>query len=297
MALSDDVQNIVHNLSEFNSLTQRILNYYPEVITASNEVRGYAINISDVAGTRKYTRPVNTNLFLSDIEDFNAMFEHFQSVLYDLKDGRREFVQDEYDVINRVSYTIQQAIGLGLDLLVEPNSARKHIGNRFEEFIKSIISELNIACKKIILKIPYETDEGTKHYRCETDLVISPFTEVLSNNDDINENELVISLKTTTKDRMSKIFIDKLLLERFVGHNVKVLGISVNDIQRKNKNNISSTFVSNLFMVYTEFLVQLEGYYYMDIPTKAAESPYNKHIFSFSKFLIQDVWTLLGFAS
>ena len=95
---------------------------------------------------------------------------------------------------------------------------------------------------------------------------------------------------------MPKIFIDKILMERFVGHPVRIVGISLNDVQRKEdkgKIKISYTFVSNLFMVYTRFLAQLEGYYYLDIPKKALVAPFNQHIFSFSKFILEDIWFLL----
>ena len=82
-------------------------------------------------------------------------------------------------------------------------------------------------------------------------------------------------------------------MEKFVGHPVRVAGISQNDIQRKD-NKISYTFVSNLFMVYTRFLAQLEGYYYLDLPARALETPFNQYIFPFSKFLMKDVWKMLN---
>jgi hypothetical protein len=47
-------------------------------------------------------------------------------------------------------------------------------------------------------------------------------------------------------------------------------------------------------MVYTRFLAQLEGYYYLDIPAKALERPFNQHIFPFSKLVLNDIWKLLG---
>jgi len=47
--------------------------------------------------------------------------------------------------------------------------------------------------------------------------------------------EIVVSLKTTSKDRMGKIFLDKLLMQKFAGHSVKVIGIFLNDVQIKNK--------------------------------------------------------------
>jgi hypothetical protein len=155
---------------------------------------------------------------------------------------------------------------------------------------------MNISIKKVVLSIPYETDEGEKFYRCETDVIISPFENVKSNPKHIDPNEIVVSLKTTTKDRMPKIFIDKILLERFLGHSVRMVGISQNDIQRKEEKGsikISYTFVSNLFMVYTKFLAELEGYYYLDPPRRALQPPFNKHIFLFSQFILNDVWKLL----
>ncbi|MEJ2054553.1 MAG: hypothetical protein P8X42_11595, partial [Calditrichaceae bacterium] len=199
MALSDDIQHTLGNLTEFISVTRRVLSYFPEIITKSHQVGKYVLNISEVAGTTKYVRPINTELFLYNINMFNHSTERFINILKNLKSGSRNFNQSDYEIINSVSYTIQQSLGLGLDLLVEPNSARKHIGNRFEEFIKAVVEGLGISCKKIVLSIPYDTDEGIKHYRCETDLVVSPYKKVSSDNSNIDEAELVISVKTTTK--------------------------------------------------------------------------------------------------
>ena len=91
---------------------------------------------------------------------------------------------------------------------------------------------------------------------------------------------------------MGKIFIDKLLLERFIGHPQKVIGVFLNDVQRKESNNISYTLVSGLFMVYTKFLTKLDGVYYLDLPRKAEKSPYNKLIKPFSELLVKDIWKL-----
>ena len=73
-----------------------------------------------------------------------------------------------------------------------------------------------------------------------------------------------------------------------------MVGISLNDVQRKGEDKISYTFVPNLFMVYSNILSELEGYYYIDLPPKAIEAPFNKYIFPFSKFLIEDIWRLLN---
>jgi len=101
-------------------------------------------------------------------------------------------------------------------------------------------------------------------------------------------------LKTTSKDRMGKIFLDKLLMQKFAEHPVKVVGIFLNDVQRKETKKISYTFVSGLFMVYTKFLTRLEGVYFVDPPPITKDSPYNEHISPFSKFIADDMWELLA---
>lgn len=291
--LAEDLQISKQSLHDLKITADRVLNYLPAVITEEVEYSSYILCSSTIAGSKKRIRPFNYALFLRDKKVFENEYDNFIEILHRLKKGVRQFEQSEYAIIDRVAYTLQQAFGIGLDLVVEPNSSRKHVGNRFEDLVKNILAEINVPAKKIVLNIPYNTDEGVKYYRCETDLIISPFADVQSNSQDINAKEIVISLKTTTKDRMPKIFIDKILMERFVGHSIKIIGISLNDIQRK-ENKTSYTFVSNLFMVYTRFLTKLDGYYYLDIPLKARGKPFNQHIFPFSKFIIEDIWKLFS---
>ncbi len=295
-SLLEDLQTTKNNIQQFKDITSRVLNYIPDVLDEESEFSGYQICSSNIAGTRKSVRPFRNDMFIRNVDSFNDSFNSFEKILLRLKNGEREFISTEYYIIDSVVYTMQQAAGIGLDLMVQSNSARKHVGNRFEELMRTLLSELEISMKKVVLSIPYETDEGDKHYRCETDVIISPYESVRSDSTNINSNEIVISLKTTTKDRMPKIFIDKVLMERFVGHPVRVVGISQNDIQRKEDGDdikISYTFVSNLFMVYTRFLAQLEGYYYLDLPAKAQQSPFNQYIFPFSKFILNDIWKML----
>lgn len=115
-----------------------------------------------------------------------------------------------------------------------------------------------------------------------------------STNLHLDEDEIVVSVKTTSKDRMGKMFIDKILLERFVEHEQKVVGIFLNDVQRKGKDNISFTLVSNLFMVYSKFLTKLDGVYYLDPPPNAQKAPFNQHMAPFSELITTDIWKLLS---
>ena len=109
--------------------------------------------------------------------------------------------------------------------------------------------------------------------------------------------ETILTLKTSSKDRMGKIFLDKMLLEKFAGHEVKIIGIFLNDVQRSTKadgsSTVSYTLVSGLFMVYTKFLTRLDGVYFIDPPPSAKKQPLREHISEFSKFIIDDIWRLM----
>ncbi|MFB6343197.1 hypothetical protein ACE1ET_15835 [Saccharicrinis sp. FJH62] len=293
LPLDKDLQKPKNSIKEFKEISLRVLNYFPNVISNSEEKGDYLILSSNQAGNLKYVRPINRRLFITEPETFSNSVELLNNVLLKIK-NKEDVTDEEKLTIDKVVYTIQQSIGAGLDLLVNPNSARKHVGNRFEELIRVVFTEIGISNSKIVLQIPYETDEGTKTYKCENDLVISPYNEVKSTSQSLDEKEVVVSIKTTSKDRMGKMFIDKLLLERFVKHPQKVIGIFLNDVQRKEENNIGFTLVSGLFMVYTEFLTKLEGVYYLDPPPSALKSPYNVYISTFSELLTGKLNELLA---
>lgn len=288
-SLAEDLQKKKNDIEDFKVITERILEYMPAVITDEDEYKGYRLCRSESAGSKKYIRPIRNELFLKSSALFLDHYEKYIAIINRLKNRKREINSGELHIIDSVTYTIMQSIGIGLDLLTNPNSARKHIGNRFEEFIKLLFSEIGVTQKKIVLKIPYE--EGT--YSCETDVVISPFETVKSNNTNIYPNETIVGVKTSSKDRMGKIFIDKLLMERFVGRELKVLAIFLNDVQRKENEKVSYTFVSGLFMVYTKFLTNLKGVYFVDLPPAAMKEPYTRYIFPFSQLIAKDIWSLV----
>lgn len=292
--LDKDLQEKKTTIREFGEITNRVLDYLPNVLSEYKEKGGYQIYSSQIAGTTKYIRPINQKLFISELVKFKNKFNEFSQIIEKLKNKNSKWTTTEKELICSVLYTLQQSIGSGLDLLVNPNSARKHAGNRFEELVKAFFTEIGISNKKSILQIPYETNEGEKIYKCENDLILSPFNKVKSTNKSLDKNEIVVSVKTTSKDRMGKMFIDKILIERFVEHDQKVIGILLNDVHRKKNDNISFTLVSGLFMVYSKFLTELDGVYYLDPPPNAYKSPYNKYIKPFSELVTNDIWKLLS---
>jgi hypothetical protein len=291
--LDQDLQTQKQNIDQFGAISIRILRYLPNVLSKSEVKNDYTIFSSEIAGTKKFLRPINNTLFINSPDIFKTNFETLKTIFNKIRKAE-PINQDDKDCIDSTLYTIQQSIGAGFDLLVDQNSARKHVGNRFEELIKSIFTEIDIVNKKIVLQIPYETDEGTKIYKCENDLILSPHEKVRSTANSLDEKEIVVSVKTTSKDRLGKMFIDKILLERFVNHPQKVIGIFLNDVQRKSTNNISYTLVSGLFMVYTKFLTALEGVYYLDPPPNALKKPYCNYMKKFSELITKDYKRLLS---
>jgi len=289
MALADDIQNKQTSLKSFKDVCERLLVYIPEVLSSKKEKDNYVIFSSEISNTLKFLRPVNRDLFIWDVKDFNAYFKQFEAILT----RKNLSAKHASKIIDKTLYTLFQSFALGMDLLINPNSARKHIGNRFEELIRLVVQKLNISLKKIVLTIPYESVGKQKYYRCETDFIFSKHRKIKSNNRSIHNDEIVVSLKTTSKDRMGKIFLDKILMERFVGHPIKLIAIFFNDVQRKEECDIGFTLVSGLFMVYTKFLSSLEGVYYIDPPPVTKLNPYNKYIFPFSKFILEDIYKFL----
>jgi hypothetical protein len=293
LTLIEDLQKPKYTIEDFTNVTLRVLEYLPNVLSEEKVKSGYKIHSSSIAGTLKYIRPINRRLFIYSPDDFKNKLEEFEKLFEKLKAENNQWEVSEKELLESVIYTIQQSIGVGFDLLANPNSARKHVGNRFEELIKAIFTEMGIANKKMLLQIPYQTDEGIKNYQCENDLILSPYKSVKSTGKYLDMNEIVVSAKTTSKDRMGKMFIDKILLERFVQHDQKVIGIFLNDVQRKESDNISFTLVSGLFMVYSAFLTKLDGIYYIDPPPNVCKEPLNKYMKPFSELITKDIWKLL----
>ncbi len=160
--LVEDLQRPKPNLEEFKTVTVRVLNYITDVINEEVEYQNYLICASTIAGNRKRIRPFNKRLFIRSVEEFSNEFSDFEDVMTKLQNGIRTFEDDEFYKIDRVIYTIQQSIGIGLDLLADPNSSRKHVGTRFEELIRALLGAIGISLQKIVLSIPYDTDEGQK---------------------------------------------------------------------------------------------------------------------------------------
>lgn len=252
----------------------------------------------------KITRPLNIDLFFESLTEFKATFERFMDFLEDMKkhqeaavDRRinKEFISSKK--INKVVYTIQQSIGSIGDSFDNPNQSRKRVGQLFENLVKLVIQEVGLHCESRTINIPIPDHSGYL-LSYALDLVFSREKAILASETElILPSETVGSVKTTSKDRIDKIFLDKYLLTRLIGREIRVVAIFLHDVQRAQKGDsifgINSTFKTNHFLGYTVALNKLDGVYYVDPrPEMITDRRLSEHIQDFQQFLLKDLWKL-----
>ncbi len=252
----------------------------------------------------RITRPLNTNLFIESPIHFTQVFESFRAFLADLKisDGSaaqstryRSYVQSKE--VNRTVYTIQQSIGCIGDSFENQNQSRKRVGQLFEVLIKLILQEVGAACESRTINLPIPGHPGyVMGY--PLDLVFSRDRAIIaSETRDLHPSEVVGSVKTTSKDRIDKIFLDKHLLTKLLGRDIRVVAIFLHDVQRARRGNsifgVNSTFKTNHFLGYTVALNRLDGVYYVDPrPEMLTMERLREQIADFQRFIVNDLWVL-----
>jgi hypothetical protein len=237
-------------------------------------------------GTYNVTRPINASL-MYDYEEFQQASLIFLKVIREIRgcDNR-----ENRAVVNRVIYTAQQCIGATLDALPakESNTARKINGDLFERFIRLIIAETGVDVTAGTISVPVNIDGKTAFsMNYQHDLILRS----------AGETKAIGSVKTSSKDRIDKIFIDKFLYSRLTDTNTPHFAVFLNDVQRKGKEGqygINTTFLAGHFKGYTIKLTPLDGVYYCDIrPNMCSEAMLQEHIKTFDHFLFTDIWKLI----
>lgn len=241
-------------------------------------------------GSYNVTRPVNSNLMFTPA-DCGLALADFASLLGNLRDPLANTPGNRV-LLNRATYTIQQCIGTALDALPagKSNTARKINGDLFERLIRLLLVRLGVDCTSGVVTVPVKVGDEVEFFmNYQHDLVIK-YGEVV---------RVIGSVKTSSKDRIDKIFVDKFLFNRLTATAIPHIAIFLNDVQRKNTANpreygINSTFLPGHFKGYTVKLNPLDGVYYCDIrPNMRTEPILRDHIRTFDCLLFDDLWELL----
>ncbi len=236
-------------------------------------------------GTYNVSRPINTKLMLS-LEDFILSREKFINILKNIREQEAK-QRENRKLLNDFVYSCQQSIGAALDALPanRANTARKLNGDLFEQLIRLIIQEMGINVTSGTISLPIKQDDTTLfHMHYQHDLIIKV--------DDVAK--AIGSVKTSSKDRIDKIFIDKFIYNKLTNTKTPHFAIFLNDVQRSGKEgkySISTTFSPGHFKGYTIKLNPLDGVYYIDIrPDMTSSDILKNHIKTFDNFLLADVW-------
>lgn len=296
------VENDFDDFSEAVAATSDVLKMLSTDVVdvtpvTTNGYENYSIVDVNAIGTERKVRPVNTNLFIQSVTEFEDAVDDLMEVFAELarSNGVSPELESKYpefvseNRLNETLYTIAQGVGIGLDALSSSkNKARKHAGLRFESLIEVMMNELGISNDNHYFKIPIE-DTGDS-YRCEVDMLFGPHDSVATTKTSLDADEIVVSIKTTSKDRMTKIFTDKVLMSQFLNQEIPMMALFLHDVQRKGQDGINSTFVSNNYYIYHEYLTDLEGTYFIDPPSKIEEEGFSDKLDTYRELILEDVW-------
>jgi len=286
-------KNSFADLNAFIAFSTEYLDYVSEhlqaIIVSQNE-NHYHFFQYQREGHFQITRPINNHL-MSNMRAFPPMAKEFLKILRKIKTLDKKD-KTAREILNNTTYTIQQSIGCALDALPagQSNTARKLNGDLFEHFIRLILREMGVDCASGVMQIPVVVDgKSVFNMSYQHDLIIK-------NEDDV---KVIGSIKTSSKDRLDKIFIDKFLYNKLTEKATPHIAIFLNDVQRKNtrhenKYGINSTFLPGHFKGYTVKLNPLDGVYYCDIrPNMLTEPILKEHISTFDRLLVEDIWKFL----
>ena len=287
-----DKSNFV-NLEGYLNFCRDYLEYvaiHLQAVIVSQNENHYRFFQYDETGYFQITRPINSRLMLN-VNLIEQAIQEFKILLLNARDLKDANEQQRIILLNTV-YTVQQSIGATLDGLSIglSNTARKLNGDLFERFIRLIIQEIGMDCQAGVIQLPvWINGEKAFSMSYQHDLIIK------------REGELKVlgSVKTSSKDRLDKIFVDKFLYNRLTETTTPHIAIFLNDVQRKNARreneySINSTFLPGHFKGYTVKLNPLDGVYYCDIrPSMITQDILKDHIKTFDKLIFEDIWRFI----
>lgn len=236
-------------------------------------------------GEYNITRPVNGDLFLS-LSDYDSISRNFETTLEHIRDIKDDELNRKY--VNDFIYTTQQSIGCALDALPssKTNTSRKVNGDLFERLMQLIMKKLGFVIESETLSVKVPNSTETMKYQNDIEIKIN------------GEIVAIGSVKTSSKDRIDKIFLDKLMYNRLTQTDTPHFAIFLHDVQRAGKEpnyRVGQTFLTGHFKAYTIGLNPLDGVYYCDLrPIMKTDILLKKHIKTLDYLLCEDIWEYIN---
>ena len=233
------------------------------------------------------SRPLNSQLLYTR-EAANVIEKEFPALLKNARDIPTADNAARQKLVRSV-YTIQETIGCALDALPagDSNRARKINGDLFERLIQLVLREVGLECSSGTVQVPVIVDGETLfNMAYQHDLLVTVDGEL----------RVIGSVKTSSKDRIDKIFLDKFLYSRLTNTALPHIAVFLNDVQRRrtarpNEYGINATFLPGHFKGFTVKLNALDGVYYCDIrPNMLADELLREQIRTLDHLLCDDIW-------
>lgn len=254
------------------------------IITSVNENCYKFVQYKEEAGYN-ITRPLNAHLFVTQGECLNCLTDF-------LAYGREiaKLPADERELLNSIVYTLQQSVGCALDALPASaaNTARKVNGDLFERLMLLIFRSLGFDVGSVVEKVK-NIPKVTLTYQHDLAFKVQ------------GELRLIGSVKTSSKDRIDKVFIDKLFYNRIRQVDIPHFAVFLNDVQRKKSRDerrgfgVSQTFLPGHFKAYTLAMTPMDGVYYCDLRPVMRTDPFlKKEIKRLDELICVDIWRLTG---
>ena len=285
-----EIMSWVSEKSRFSKIENYIefAKYYLEFIETELQAEIIAQNETNYRffqyrrdGEYNITRPVNGDLFFK-LADYESLASSFEYTLENIRDIKDDVVQREN--VNRFIYTTQQAIGCALDALPasKTNTSRKVNGDLFERLMQMIMRQMGFLIDSETLNVPIP--QSNEQMKYQNDIEIKVNGEIVA----------IGSVKTSSKDRIDKILLDKLMYNRLTNTDTPHFAIFLHDVQRAGKEpnyKVGQTFLTGHFKAYTIGLNPLDGVYYCDLrPVMKTDTLLKEHIKSLDNLLCEDVW-------
>jgi hypothetical protein len=259
--LEQRLQEPPDHLTEFFHRAEEALTYLRDNATIAPAASGYSFYQITRGVKRIPSRPLRTALFIADPKQF---LEEALPLADKLSQLIGSGDSSQGPIIDRVLYTTTMAHACAFESLLDENAGRRSTGVIFSALMRALLRAGGTDTQA--LSFAMGTDAGVYHYQVDG---VANRNHIESSPSSISSADLLISCMTTTKDRLTRIFADKLLLERYYGGPVKLAVIALHDVQRKGAQGVTWTFLPKPFLLNWAHLAPLQGLYYLDVPQPA----------------------------
>lgn len=286
--LDNALRNSIDNFSGFHDFTVDTYDLIDtksleKIECSSNTYDEYIFYLWDISPRSIQTRPINSNLYILEKQDFSDKYSELLSQIESfLSSGNKKPQNISPTLLNSVLYTISISLGIAGDIVLESQGARKNVGERFGDFIVSLFKKLDIT----------HSTEIQPYGKSRIDLIMSPHSSIQSGPENVDTDEVFCSVKYSSKDRFKHIFSDKKDLEDACGSKIKMVAIFNHDVQRAGDDGVAKTFVPNIFKTRYQSN-SLSGVYHFDLPRGFDDPGIKGKLLSFDEFMLNDIWNLI----